>query len=120
MKSPLIIFALLACFAVNSYAQSGRVKVTPTPTPTPHPSIAGPSVLTVPQAEWPKKGVKIEPTPTPQSDDVIKVESALVPIPVSVTDQNGRPVTNLKLEDFVLTIDGKPAEISELARSETP
>ena len=40
-----------------------------------------------------------------------------MPIPVSVLDSNGRSVTNLKLADFELKIDGKPAEISDLARS---
>ncbi|MGB7201909.1 MAG: VWA domain-containing protein [Pyrinomonadaceae bacterium] len=62
------------------------------------------------------------PTPAlkPRDDDVIKVESALVPIPVSVTDERGRSVTTLKLVDFELKIDGKVVEISELARSETP
>jgi Ca-activated chloride channel family protein len=51
---------------------------------------------------------------------VVKVPSTLVPIPVSVLDSNGRAVTNLTLADFELKIDGKPAEIGELARSETP
>lgn len=67
--------------------------------------------------------MKVEPKPTPSAsdgDDVIKVDAALVPIPVSVVDQNGRAVTNLSAGDFVLTVDGKPAEISELSRSETP
>jgi Ca-activated chloride channel family protein len=50
----------------------------------------------------------------------VKVDSTLVPIPVSVLDQNGRAVTNLRLADFELKVDGKPAEISELARSESP
>ncbi len=111
---------LIVVMAGGVAAQSGRVKGSPTPTPTPKPSLAGPSVLTVPRSEWPQKGAKIEPTPTPASDDVIKVNSALVPIPVSVVDQNGRAVTNLKLEDFVLNVDGKPAELTDFARSETP
>ena len=51
---------------------------------------------------------------------MIKVESTLVPIPVSVLDVSGGAVTNLKLADFELRIDGKAVEISDLARSETP
>lgn len=69
-----------------------------------------------------------QPTPTPRpattparkDEDVITVESALVPIPVSVLDASGRAVTNLKLADFELKVDGKVVEISDLARSETP
>jgi Ca-activated chloride channel family protein len=62
------------------------------------------------------------PLATSKRDDeeVIKVDSALVPIPVSVLDANGRAITTLKLADFELRIDGKPAEIGDLARSETP
>jgi Ca-activated chloride channel family protein len=59
--------------------------------------------------------------PTPKDDDgVIKVESTLVPIPASVVDMQGRSIANLRLEDFELQIDGKPADVSELTRSETP
>jgi Ca-activated chloride channel family protein len=51
---------------------------------------------------------------------VIRVDSALVPIPVSVLDGRGVPVANLKLEDFLLQIDGKDAAIGEVSRSDTP
>ncbi len=108
---------LFAAFAVSTPAQSGRTK--PSPTPTPVPRIAGPSVLTAstptPQRPTPT------PTPTPKGDDdVIKVDSVLVPIPVSVTEADGRPVRTLKLTDFELKIDGRPADIAEMTRSETP
>ena len=104
------------CFVVNSAAQSGRVKESPTPTSTPR-SLGGPLVLTIPEAGRPKP----TPSPTPEGDDdIIKVESALVPIPVSVIDNNGRAVATLKLADFELKIDGKLAEIGEISRSDTP
>lgn len=104
--------------AVGTSAQSGRAKATPTPTPR---RIDGPSVNNLPVATLP--GKRPSPTPTPVSkidDDVIKVEAALVPIPAHVMDGDGRPVGTLKLADFVLRIDGKPAEIAELVRSESP
>jgi Ca-activated chloride channel family protein len=37
-----------------------------------------------------------------------------------VVDSSGRAVTNLKLEDFDLKIDGRPAQVSQLFRSESP
>jgi VWFA-related protein len=36
----------------------------------------------------------------------------LVPVDVSVIDRDGRPVDDLKPEDFVLTVDGKPRRIA--------
>ena len=64
-------------------------------------------------------------SPTPDSDeidpnDVIRVSSSLVPIPATVLDARGFAVTNLKVEDFELRIDGSPKPISELSRTETP
>src|SRR3954447_3203347 len=103
-------------FAAAAFGQSGRIKPKETPEPKP---IVGPSVRTLPAHE-------ITPTPTPvrkskdDSDDIIKVSSVLVPVPVSVTDQSGRAITNLKLEDFELRVDGRVVELSELARSESP
>src|SRR5437879_4378952 len=114
----LLIFTL--AFALSAPAQSGRAKPIPTPTPKP---ISGPSVVFMPAQDKSKPG---QPTPTPtpkgkgEPEDVIKVESTLVPIPVSVLDVSGGAVTNLKLADFELRIDGKAVEISDLARSETP
>ena len=95
--------------------QSGRVKPgeSPTPGPVPQPTVIYVPTQTVPKSPAPRA------TP-PAEDEVYKVASTLVPIPVSVLDARGRAVTDLKLSDFELKIDGKPAEISDLARSETP
>jgi VWFA-related protein len=51
---------------------------------------------------------------------VVRVGSYLVPIPVTVLDSRGFAVTNLKLDDFELRVDGLPKPISELSRTETP
>lgn len=120
MKLFAIILIALAGTA-PSLAQSGRSKPTPTPTPK---KIAGPSVTSIPVTEGPSAARRPTPTPTPttrsDADDVIKVDSVLVPIPVSVVDGDGRPLTALKLDDFELLIDGKKAEIAELSRSDVP
>lgn len=52
-------------------------------------------------------------------DDVVRISSNLVPIPVSVVDRRGNAVVNLKLDDFELRVDGEPRPLSELTRSET-
>lgn len=118
MKSAFIFlfFVCFACFADTSFAQSGRRKPSPTPTPQ---TISGPSVNNLPAQA-------ATPAPTPkavakgESDEIIQVNSVLVPIPVSVLDASGKAVANLKLTDFELKIDGKAVEIGDIARSETP
>lgn len=111
----LAFFCLI--FSASSFAQSGRVKATETPTPTPAPR---------PNTVYSPTGIKNYPkplsTPPPiiNNDDEIVVDSALVPIPVSITDREGVAVNNLKLTDFTLKIDGKDAEIGDVSRSETP
>lgn len=114
-------FLLTICafvFALNASAQSGRIKPTETPTPTPRSRI----VYFPTEKTQPVSIPTPTPTPTPDDDggDAIKINSFLVPIPVSVLNSNGQAVTNLRLEDFELLINGKTAEISDLARSETP
>jgi Ca-activated chloride channel family protein len=110
---------LIISFSIAIAAQSGRQKPSPTPTPR---NIPGPSVVYMPTEAVIHTG-KPTPTPTPKTaidNDTIKVESVLIPIPVSVTDANGRAVMGLKLSDFELKIDGKTVEIGELTRSDTP
>jgi Ca-activated chloride channel family protein len=68
-----------------------------------------------------------QPQPTPSQapeeideDEVVRVDSNLVIIPASVVDAFGRAITDLKVEDFELKIDGEVKTIGELTRSETP
>ncbi len=110
----IFVLAFFACFAGNLSAQSGRIKPGESPSPSPMPRRS----VYIPTTERPRTAT---PTPTPKDDDdVIRVESALVPIPVSVLDANGRAITNLKLSDFELRVDGDLVEIAELTRSESP
>ena len=60
-----------------------------------------------------KAGDEIDP------DDVVKISSNLVPIPVSAVDKRGNAVVNLKLDDFELRVDGELRPLSDLTRSET-
>jgi len=114
-----IILLLVMFFATTAAAQSGRTKPTATPTPK---NIPGPSVVYMPTQPTNSTDKPIpNTTPKPSTDDdTIKVESVLIPIPVSVTDSNGRAISNLRLSDFELKIDGKVVEIGELTRSDTP
>ncbi|MGI8787566.1 MAG: VWA domain-containing protein [Pyrinomonadaceae bacterium] len=121
MTCRIALTILILIFAPSLFAQSGRIKPTETPTPAPHPRVV--YIPTESKSENPKP--QIAPTPKSKKTDedegdIIRVDSTLVPIPVSVVDQTGKAITDLKLEDFELLIDGKAAEISEISRSETP
>jgi VWFA-related protein len=66
------------------------------------------------------------PTPTPgppqpadDSDGVIKVDSRLVAIPVSVTDSNGEPVQGLSEKDFRVSEEGRPQKIEKVGTADT-
>lgn len=52
--------------------------------------------------------------------DVVRISSILVPITASVSDTQGRAITDLQPQDFELLVDGQPKPISDLSRSETP
>jgi len=59
------------------------------------------------------------PKPTPKIDDeIIKVESRLVVVPVSVFDANGEPVTGLKTVDFQVLEEGRKQEIDQVSDAE--
>lgn len=68
------------------------VKPTPQPTPPPVP----------------------EKKEEPEAGEVLRIESKLVAVPVSVTDTKGEPIRNLKPEDFRLEEEGKPQQLVAL------
>jgi Ca-activated chloride channel family protein len=82
----------------------GEPPAWPTPTPKPAPSSSADA----------SAGEEVD------ASDVVRINSNLVTVPASVLDASGRPVTDLKLEDFELRVDGQPKQISELGSSETP
>jgi VWFA-related protein len=59
-----------------------------------------------------------KPTPPPVDDDVIRVASRLVIVPVSITDSNGQPVLNLTKADFVVNEENQPQEIAQVSDAE--
>jgi VWFA-related protein len=63
------------------------------------------------------------PTATPKTDvltddDVIKVESRLIVVPVSVTDAAGQPVLGLGAKDFEITEENSRQEIAQVSTAE--
>jgi VWFA-related protein len=81
-------FILIALLAVTAFAQ------TPTSTTTP------------------------TPLPVPEDDEVIKVESRLVTVPVAVLDAKGQPIFGLTKDDFTIIEENKPQEIDTISDAE--
>lgn len=59
-----------------------------------------------------------KPTPPPQDDEVIKVDSRLVVVPVSVLDSTGQPVLGLKAQDFRILEENKQQVIEQVSDAE--
>lgn len=57
---------------------------------------------------------------TNEDDEVIKVDTALVNVPFSVSDREGRSILGLKAENFTLFEDGKPIKIEYLSTQDNP
>jgi Ca-activated chloride channel homolog len=137
MKSlTLIVLTFLLSLSIS--AQSGR-KITPAPTPAPvvkedsatysestpakrRPLAVVPSLH---RAQGSSQGSTTKATPTEApttvgDDDVVKVDTNLVTIPVSVFDRNGLYIPGLKKEDFKIFEDGKAQQIEYFATSDKP
>ena len=118
--------------AVRRTARASNTQTTPraaTPTPTPQP-IRVPQLA--PQATptpAPTQTPAPRQTPTPASDktsaedaaaisddedEIVRVTSNLVVVPVSVTNERGEPVQGLKATDFRLEEEGRAQEIAQV------
>ncbi|MCA1815989.1 MAG: VWA domain-containing protein [Acidobacteria bacterium] len=135
----LVLFVALLAPAASLRAQSGRKRPDPLPSPSPgaqqRPRRATPphadeslpgepaSPNTPSRAERQNPPAQTDASKSPQTiddDEVLLVNSNLVPVSANVTDAAGRAVTDLKLEDFELRVDGQPKPISDISHAETP
>lgn len=82
-------------------------KQQPKPDSTPAQAAADPQ-----QQEKPPVKAK-EAAPEPEAEP-IRINSNLVAVPVSITDENGNPVRNLKADDFELEEEGQIQQVQTL------
>ncbi|HZI19610.1 MAG TPA: VWA domain-containing protein [Pyrinomonadaceae bacterium] len=120
--------------------QNTAARPSPAPTPVvvprlPAGSTGGAPAVTVPSqrqqqpAPQSTPAPQTSPTPAPRTqqpapqapddepvedDEVVRVTSNLVVVPVSVTDERGEPVQGLRREDFRLEEEGRAQELSEV------
>ncbi len=135
MKKIALILACLGLFSVSMLAQSTRTArprvVSPSPTP---PTIKGgvtfPSNSTEKRPPVLQGGRTLPQTsPTPPTDDkdvieddneVIKVETNLVTMPVSVLDRDGRFIAGLQQKDFQIFENGVQQKVEYFQSIEQP
>jgi Ca-activated chloride channel family protein len=53
-------------------------------------------------------------------DDVVRVDTQLISVPVTVTDRTGRPLTNLRADNFALYEDGQPQRVANFITTDAP
>lgn len=59
-------------------------------------------------------------TKIPEEEGVVRIDTELVDVPLSVRDKNGRPLIDLKRASFRIFEDGKSQEIAEFATTTAP
>src|SRR5688572_16361376 len=138
MKRCFAIPVAILLFTAAIAAQSGR-KIEPTPTPTPVADNPGTYSESTTQ---PKRPPRIMPSfrgsataektssPVPRAqtsaplpndgDDVVRVETNLITIPVSVFDRHGLYIQNLRKENFKIFDEGTEQQIEYFGTTEKP
>jgi len=74
-------------------------------------------------AQTPSQKPKVNATPAPSQDqdvETLKIDTNLVTVPVISSSRNGNYIADLKKEEFKLSEDGVPQEISFLATVNAP
>jgi Ca-activated chloride channel homolog len=122
----LLLFVMLSSLAVVAYSQGRPRRVgennsqQPTPsTPTRPPVLGG---ANRPAGQQPTQPQVPEQTGPEEVDagDIIRVNTTLVTLPVSVMDRDGRYVPNLSKEDFRIWEDGVEQQVAFFASVEKP
>lgn len=131
------ILTVISLYSVT-IAQSGR-RITPAPTPAvaerpaqapeldyseskpqkPRERYLRPALRTVEGGSGGAKVTEAAPE-TIEGDDVVRVETNLVTIPVSVFDRNGLYIPGLKESDFKIFEDGREQEIAYFGTTDKP
>lgn len=127
-KRYLMLLALLVLFAsvANSQTRQRRVGQSP-PLPTPNstsasrPPVLGGANRTPGQQPSGAPSVPVADGPEEvDAGDVIRVNTTLVTLPVSVMDRDGKYVPNLRKEDFRLWEDGVEQNVAFFASVDKP
>lgn len=130
MKRIALSIAIASMFAVSIFAQSNRAtrpRVAPTPTPEvidESETVIRSDSRSAPVLQGNRSTGRPDPSATPPEEDdedgVIRVETNLVTMPVSVLDRNGRFVSGLQQRDFKIFENGVEQELGFFQSVEQP
>ena len=110
-KLSLILLLSVFCLPSNLFAQSGRKTSEPKPTKTEPAKPADDGITTE---------TKVDPNGETVEGDVIHFDTALVTVPVTVLDRNGRYVPLLRRDQFRLEENGVEQKIAYFATTDSP
>jgi len=126
MKNPVISLVILGTLAIGAFGQSSATRPRVAPTPTP-PTLGNDTYKNQPPQGPPvlvggKNRPAPTPTPTTSGDDneVIKIETNIVTLPVSVLDRDGRFISGLGKNDFKIFEDGTEQKVEYFQSVEQP
>ncbi len=109
-KLTLILLLSVSLLPLNLYAQSGRKTTEPKATKT-EPAKTGDDGL---------RESSIDPNGETVEGDVLKFDTSLVMVPVTVMDRNGRYVPMLRKENFRIQENGVEQKIAYFATTDSP
>lgn len=118
MKNPLLILLVVAGLFLSPltlHAQSGRNKATKI-----EPEKKTDTAVKKPEADPGVNDSRINPEGETIEGDVIRTDTALVTVPVTVLDRNGRYVPMLRREQFRISENGVDQKIAYFATTDTP
>ena len=99
----------------NSITQAGpRPVLSTTPSDENNPPVAADGT---PLAAKPSEPIEVK---APPREDTVRIETRLVNLNVKALDKAGQPITNLKLEDFVILEDGTKQEVAHFKPVNAP
>lgn len=64
--------------------------------------------------------IRVSSQTAAEDDQVIRIETRLIDVPVVVADKTGRPILDLKRSNFVIFEDGKKQEIADFSTTTAP
>jgi Ca-activated chloride channel homolog len=138
MKKLAVVLLCIGLISLSAFAQSGRAsrpRIVTTPTPNVSQNDTTQDSVSTEQNQTKRPPVLLGDTKTSTTttsqpdnteatsvdgDDVIRVETNLVTIPVSVLDRNGRFISGLRQSDFQIFEDGVQQKIEYFAPVEQP